>query len=274
MRTATISLALDDATPENGCIKFVVGSHKGMRFCCVLFCSVLSVSCACVCAEKEIRRHYPMKLKDNKPKKGLHVFMCMCICASLCLLMCVYAEGVRDDVHTLVTDVDEQKEPIAFAPVKRGGASVHDERIVHGSGGNKVRSHKTTHTRAHTPHRAKAGAAHTSWCTARPRVFNGSESTVRCLLFNACICDCCARLHALTQRHVQLGCVQQVRVLLYAVCSEQCTVQVARQVRRECFARIVRADSLHAHDYDWTVSVLCCDVSIRTPCSKRFSNSL
>lgn len=66
-----------------------------------------------------------------------------------------------------MTDVDETKEPVVFAPVKRGkrpsfagrlvwlwqqlalshcfsyqfagGASVHDERIVHGSGGNKVR---------------------------------------------------------------------------------------------------------------------------------------
>ncbi len=42
----------------------------------------------------------------------------------------------REESHTLVTDVDEVKEPVHVLPVPRGGFTIHNERIVHASGGN------------------------------------------------------------------------------------------------------------------------------------------
>ena len=42
----------------------------------------------------------------------------------------------RDDSHTLVIDSKPEDE-VVFLPVKRGSVTIHDERIVHGSGGNK-----------------------------------------------------------------------------------------------------------------------------------------
>ena len=44
-------------------------------------------------------------------------------------------EGSRDDSHTLVIDAKPGDEVI-YLPVRRGSVTIHDERIVHGSGGN------------------------------------------------------------------------------------------------------------------------------------------
>lgn len=82
-RTASFWLALDDATLENGCMRFVERSHT----------------------EKKLRAHLPMK-------------------------------GDRDKSHTLVAAVDESRDRIAPAEIRRGDVTVHHERTVHGSGGN------------------------------------------------------------------------------------------------------------------------------------------
>lgn len=82
-RTATVWLALDDATPENGCMRFVPGSHL----------------------EPSLRPHAPLA-------------------------------GDRSDAHTLVTQVDPSKDRIQTVPIRRGDVTVHQERVVHGSGGN------------------------------------------------------------------------------------------------------------------------------------------
>jgi ectoine hydroxylase-related dioxygenase (phytanoyl-CoA dioxygenase family) len=82
-RTASFWLAIDDATIENGCMRFVAGSHR----------------------EAKLRAHRPM-LAD------------------------------RDKSHTLVADVDEARDRVVPAPIRRGDATVHHERTVHGSGGN------------------------------------------------------------------------------------------------------------------------------------------
>mmetsp|Transcript_11485 Transcript_11485/g.17058 ORF Transcript_11485/g.17058 Transcript_11485/m.17058 type:complete len:161 (+) Transcript_11485:819-1301(+) len=43
----------------------------------------------------------------------------------------------RDDAHALMIDVDESKgDIIKLAPAKRGSVTIHDEYVVHGSGGN------------------------------------------------------------------------------------------------------------------------------------------
>ncbi|MEL6143538.1 MAG: phytanoyl-CoA dioxygenase family protein [Bacteroidota bacterium] len=41
----------------------------------------------------------------------------------------------RDDSHTLIIDMKPTDE-IVYLPVKKGDVTIHDERIVHGSGGN------------------------------------------------------------------------------------------------------------------------------------------
>jgi phytanoyl-CoA hydroxylase len=42
----------------------------------------------------------------------------------------------RDKSHTLVADVDPARDRIEIAEIRRGDATVHHERTVHGSGGN------------------------------------------------------------------------------------------------------------------------------------------
>jgi len=84
MRTATFWLALDPATPENGCMRFVSGSNR----------------------EPRLRVHRPLA-------------------------------GDREQAHTLVAEVDES-ERFDYAPLAPGDVSVHDERVLHGSGGNRT----------------------------------------------------------------------------------------------------------------------------------------
>ncbi len=82
--TCTFSLAVDDSMKENGCLRYVVGSHKS----------------------KTLRPHKP--LVDS-----------------------------RDDGHALTIDVDEAKgDVVKLAPASRGSITIHDEFVVHGSGGN------------------------------------------------------------------------------------------------------------------------------------------
>jgi ectoine hydroxylase-related dioxygenase (phytanoyl-CoA dioxygenase family) len=84
-RTATCSLALDDADSENGCLLVVPGSHKG-----------------------PLRPHRPLHASGGSG---------------------------RDSSHILSITLDSSDQ-VAELPVRRGDITVHDERIVHGSGGN------------------------------------------------------------------------------------------------------------------------------------------
>jgi ectoine hydroxylase-related dioxygenase (phytanoyl-CoA dioxygenase family) len=84
-RTATVWLAVDRSTRENGCMRFVEGSHR----------------------ERELRPHRPLT-------------------------------GDRESSHTLLCDVDEAREPIALAELSPGDVTVHGERVIHGSGGNRT----------------------------------------------------------------------------------------------------------------------------------------
>ena len=81
-RTATLWLALDDSEVENGCMRFVPGTHL----------------------EPELRSHRPMT-------------------------------GDREDSHTLLTELREGDD-IKLAEIARGDCTVHNERVLHGSGGN------------------------------------------------------------------------------------------------------------------------------------------
>jgi hypothetical protein len=82
-RTASFWLALDDTRMDNGCLRFVRGSHL----------------------EPELRAHLP--LHDDREKS-----------------------------HTLVAAVDEAREPVETAELRRGDVTVHHERAIHGSSGN------------------------------------------------------------------------------------------------------------------------------------------
>lgn len=85
--TCTFSLAIDDSSGENGCLRYVAGSG----------------------VDKKLRTHAP--LVSN-----------------------------RDEGHALAIVVDEEKEPIRLAPVNRGSITIHDEWVVHGSGGNNSKT--------------------------------------------------------------------------------------------------------------------------------------
>ena len=81
-RTATCWLAIDDSTVENGCMRFLPGSH----------------------------------LEPLRPHRPLH--------------------EDRSVSHTLFCDVDEASEAVHLQPIRRGDITVHNEKVVHGSGGN------------------------------------------------------------------------------------------------------------------------------------------
>jgi phytanoyl-CoA hydroxylase len=86
-RTATCWLALDDTSPENGCLQFLAGSHR-----------------------EPVRPHHP-------------------------------AAGDRATQHTLVTELRPGESPTPIS-IRRGDITVHNEGVLHGSGGNR-----STHSR-------------------------------------------------------------------------------------------------------------------------------
>ncbi|HZU72379.1 MAG TPA: phytanoyl-CoA dioxygenase family protein [Acidimicrobiales bacterium] len=81
-RTATFWLAVDDSTPENGCMRFVPGTLQ----------------------EPRLRPHEPVM-------------------------------GGRGESHALGTELLPADE-VKVMPIKRGDCTVHNERVMHGSGGN------------------------------------------------------------------------------------------------------------------------------------------
>mmetsp|Transcript_13776 Transcript_13776/g.33214 ORF Transcript_13776/g.33214 Transcript_13776/m.33214 type:complete len:364 (-) Transcript_13776:6-1097(-) len=103
--TCTFSLALDDSLPDNGCLRYVVGSGT----------------------KKALRPHRPA------------------------------AGDSREDGHALVCDLniscsnnkeeaeDETIEEIRLAPAKKGSITIHDEWVVHGSGGNNSDRQRRTY---------------------------------------------------------------------------------------------------------------------------------
>ncbi len=82
LRTATCWMAIDASTAENGCMRFVSGTHR-------------------------------VPLRPHRP---LH--------------------GDRGKSHTLVTDL-VKGDTVTLAPIAPGDITVHNEAVLHGSGGNK-----------------------------------------------------------------------------------------------------------------------------------------
>jgi ectoine hydroxylase-related dioxygenase (phytanoyl-CoA dioxygenase family) len=99
-RTVTCSLALDDATLENGCLQVVPGSHL----------------------EPKLRPHRPAAWKTSPE--------------------------LRDEAHTLSVELGPADDVVSL-PVRRGSITVHNERIVHGSPGNRSTGWRRTYVVAH-----------------------------------------------------------------------------------------------------------------------------
>jgi len=95
-RTVTCSLALDDATLENGCLQVVPGSHR----------------------EPELRSHRPSAWSSSPE--------------------------LREEAHTLTVEL-RPTDRVVSLPVRRGGITVHNERIVHGSPGNSTDGWRRTY---------------------------------------------------------------------------------------------------------------------------------
>lgn len=82
--------------------------------------------------------------------------------------------GDREQSHTLTVELNENDQ-IVHLPVKRGSISVHNERIVHGSGGNRSDRWRRTYIIAHrsrqtVEHERSIGFTHShndkiSWTT-------------------------------------------------------------------------------------------------------------
>lgn len=83
-RTATLWLAIDDSTLENGCMRFVPGTMS----------------------EATLRQHRPQF-------------------------------GDRGESHALGTDLVDG-DVVVPTPISRGDVTVHNERVMHGSGGNST----------------------------------------------------------------------------------------------------------------------------------------
>jgi hypothetical protein len=98
--TVTCSLALDTATPENGCLQVVPGSHL----------------------EPQLRPHRPAAWTTSPE--------------------------LRDEAHTLSVELRPEDRVVPL-PVRRGGITVHNERIVHGSPGNRTDGWRRTYVVAH-----------------------------------------------------------------------------------------------------------------------------
>jgi ectoine hydroxylase-related dioxygenase (phytanoyl-CoA dioxygenase family) len=101
--TATISLALNDADVENGCLQVVPSSNK----------------------EPELRNHFPKQFSAPAHTDEIK----------------------RDESHTLEIEMKDTDE-VVYLPVRRGSVTVHDERIVHGSGGNTTDEWRKTYVMA------------------------------------------------------------------------------------------------------------------------------
>ena len=90
--------------------------------------SDLENGCLQVCPgtnkERELRKHKPKAYGDSKE-----------------------GEINRDETHTLVIE-SKPTDEVVYLPVKRGSVTIHDERIVHGSGGNTSSDWRKTYVMA------------------------------------------------------------------------------------------------------------------------------
>src|SRR6185436_9531162 len=72
---------------------------------------------------------------------------------------------LRDEAHTLSVELGPGDQVVAL-PVKRGGITVHNERIVHGSSGNMTPGWRRTYVVAHRSRATVAYERHIRFTTS------------------------------------------------------------------------------------------------------------
>ena len=92
----------------------------------------------------------------------------------------VAASGNRDEAHAVAVRVDEATAPIEVLCVKRGDVTIHDEWVVHGSGGNLSKGTRRTYVAAFrtadtVARERKAGFSHSHMDTVNWDNFDRSE---------------------------------------------------------------------------------------------------
>lgn len=65
-------------------------------------------------------------------------------------------KGDRGESHTLLTDVDPARDEIRPVPIRRGDITVHNERVLHGSGGNSTAGWRRAYIVAFRAHQTVA----------------------------------------------------------------------------------------------------------------------
>jgi len=86
----------------------------------------------------------------------------------------------RGESHTLLTDVDPARDEVRPVPIRRGDVTVHDERVLHGSGGNSTssarRDHPSDRRFTSTPRRPPSSCS----CARCPTRSSARSSTRTC----------------------------------------------------------------------------------------------
>lgn len=131
-RTATFSLALDTTTLENGCLEFVAGTHN----------------------EPTLRNHRPfaeeLAVCTNPPAPLGGLNSTACLHHTLphhCQPQQKQGElegTSRDDAHALQV-VLKDDDHVTAVPIPRCGVSIHNESVLHGSGGNYSKGWRRTY---------------------------------------------------------------------------------------------------------------------------------
>jgi ectoine hydroxylase-related dioxygenase (phytanoyl-CoA dioxygenase family) len=80
----------------------------------------------------------------------------------------------RGESHTLLTDVDPLRDEIRPMPIRRGDITVHNERVLHGSGGNSTAGWRRAYV--------VAFRAHETILEERRRGFTHSHNDERAVL--------------------------------------------------------------------------------------------
>ncbi len=89
---------------------------------------VLKVGCTDTCT-------FSLAIDDSMPENGCLRYVDGSGANKKLRVHMPAAGDSRDDGHALTTDVSET-EQVRLAPAKRGSITIHDEWVVHGSGGN------------------------------------------------------------------------------------------------------------------------------------------
>lgn len=126
-RTVTFSLALDSTSKENGCIRYISKSGKTKTLRPHLPIGKNKNDAHAIAIKIDPNEVREFQLYDSIAINNIHIRVCFCLFSSL---------------HAMMQLVE-------YAEVPRGSVSLHDEYIVHGSGGNISKRQRRTYVIAY-----------------------------------------------------------------------------------------------------------------------------